>query len=78
MAHTDVQISAFSWAQGFIAGINVASINERKKYYVTDGLTGIEVLKRVTAFCVKNPDTPFIAAADALLSTLPKSDWRAN
>lgn len=78
IVHTETQIVAFSWAQGFVAGINIASISDRKKYYDVSGLTGMEALKRVTNFCRRNPDKPFIAAADALLLTLPKTDWRGD
>lgn len=72
VSHTDIQVAALSWAQGYIAGLNIAAINDRGYYYDVSGITGLEVLKGITTFCRANLDQPLIAASDAILASLPK------
>lgn len=72
LAHTDIQVAALSWAQGYIAGLNIAAITDRGYYYDVSGITGLEVLKRITTFCRENLDQPLIAASDAILVSLQK------
>ena len=72
VAHTEIQVAALSWAQGYIAGLNVAAITDRGYYFDVSGITGLEVLKVITTFCRENLDQPLIAASDAILVSLPK------
>lgn len=72
VAHTDIQVAALSWAQGYIAGVNIAAITDHGYYYDVAGITGLEVLKSITTFCRGNLDQPVITASDAILASLPK------
>lgn len=72
VGHTDIQVAALSWAQGFVAGINVSAINDHGFYYDVSGVAGNDVLKHIVSFCRFNLGSPLIGASDALLATLPK------
>lgn len=72
VVHTDIQIAALSWAQGFVAGINIAAISDRGYYFDVTGVTGNDVLKHLVAFCRFNLAANVIDASDAFLATLPK------
>lgn len=78
LSHSETRVAVFSWAQGYIAGINVAAINNHGYYYDTSELSGMAASQLITVFCRSNLEKPLIAASDSILAALPKVQWVEN
>jgi hypothetical protein len=72
---TEGQVAAYSWAMGYIAGINTAKIIDFANYFDVSEIDDVTVLSHMIAFCRSHPNLPVIAAVDSLLPRLPVAVW---
>jgi hypothetical protein len=73
VADTDVQLAALSWAAGYMAGTNIATIVDRRSFRDVAKADATATRASMIAFCRDHPQQPLIAAVDALLPRLPNA-----
>ena len=68
----------FTWAQGFMSGLNLASIAGKLQFRVLNGVSMESQKTQIRSYCEEHPQGQYASAVIALYNDLPGAPANSN
>lgn len=76
--HEGMEWTYFSWAQGFMSALNLASSSEKHKYHNLAAVTADDQMRFLRAYCDQHPLGDYVDGVFALMETIPINEMPAD